>query len=206
MYFLSSAEGVRFAEIATEMTERARQLGPNPLKDGQIPGSQPAESRKCCNKSNNRSIDQRSGATYVDARWYPFERETYLLMWNGNLKTNTSPARAAWGFVCYTRAPGGSRPRPTWVSWPRCLTGPRQCPDRLAAGHLPGTAGREEEAVQAEFTSPCEIDPFEVPLAEKVGVPEGAWTNVSTSQGVLQRIGDLFFIRKQIVFAGLGRQ
>ena len=34
MFFLSSAEGVRFAEIATEMTERARVLGPNPLKDG----------------------------------------------------------------------------------------------------------------------------------------------------------------------------
>ena len=34
MYFLSSAEGVRFAEIATEMTERARQLGPNPLRNG----------------------------------------------------------------------------------------------------------------------------------------------------------------------------
>jgi len=34
MYFLSSAEGVRFAEIATEMTERARKLGPNPLKNG----------------------------------------------------------------------------------------------------------------------------------------------------------------------------
>jgi F420-non-reducing hydrogenase iron-sulfur subunit len=33
MFFLSSAEGVRFAEIATEMTERARQLGPNPLRD-----------------------------------------------------------------------------------------------------------------------------------------------------------------------------
>jgi F420-non-reducing hydrogenase iron-sulfur subunit len=33
MYFLSSAEGIRFAEIATEMTERARQLGPNPLKN-----------------------------------------------------------------------------------------------------------------------------------------------------------------------------
>ena len=31
MYFLSSAEGVRFAEIATEMTERIRALGPNPL-------------------------------------------------------------------------------------------------------------------------------------------------------------------------------
>jgi coenzyme F420-reducing hydrogenase delta subunit len=34
MYFLSSAEGVRFAEIATEMTERARQLGPSPLING----------------------------------------------------------------------------------------------------------------------------------------------------------------------------
>jgi coenzyme F420-reducing hydrogenase delta subunit len=37
MYFLSSAEGVRFAEIATEMTERARQLGPNPLRNGPKP-------------------------------------------------------------------------------------------------------------------------------------------------------------------------
>ena len=34
MYFLSSAEGVRFAEIASEMTERIRELGPNPLGDG----------------------------------------------------------------------------------------------------------------------------------------------------------------------------
>jgi F420-non-reducing hydrogenase iron-sulfur subunit len=34
MFFLSSAEGVRFAEIATEMTERARRLGPNPLGIG----------------------------------------------------------------------------------------------------------------------------------------------------------------------------
>lgn len=33
MYFLSSAEGVRFAEIATGMTERVRELGPNPLRE-----------------------------------------------------------------------------------------------------------------------------------------------------------------------------
>ena len=32
MYFLSSAEGARFAEIAAEMTERIRELGPNPLR------------------------------------------------------------------------------------------------------------------------------------------------------------------------------
>ena len=32
MFFLSSAEGARWAEIATEMTERILKLGPNPLK------------------------------------------------------------------------------------------------------------------------------------------------------------------------------
>jgi coenzyme F420-reducing hydrogenase delta subunit len=31
MYNLSSAQGARFAEIANEMTERIRNLGPNPL-------------------------------------------------------------------------------------------------------------------------------------------------------------------------------
>ncbi len=31
MYNLSSAQGPRFAEIATEMTEKAKELGPSPL-------------------------------------------------------------------------------------------------------------------------------------------------------------------------------
>jgi F420-non-reducing hydrogenase iron-sulfur subunit len=31
MFNLSSAQGPRFAEIATEMTERIKQLGPSPL-------------------------------------------------------------------------------------------------------------------------------------------------------------------------------
>lgn len=32
MFNLSSAEGPRFAQIAAEMTERVRRLGPNPLR------------------------------------------------------------------------------------------------------------------------------------------------------------------------------
>lgn len=32
MFFLSSAEGVRWAEIATEMTQRIKALGPSPLR------------------------------------------------------------------------------------------------------------------------------------------------------------------------------
>ncbi len=44
MYNLSSAEGRRFAEIVTEMTERVRRLGPSPLKRGtQVVGAAPWE-------------------------------------------------------------------------------------------------------------------------------------------------------------------
>jgi F420-non-reducing hydrogenase iron-sulfur subunit len=32
MYNLSSSDGPKFAEIATEMTERIKALGPNPIK------------------------------------------------------------------------------------------------------------------------------------------------------------------------------
>lgn len=32
MYFLSSAEGARWAEIVTQMTERILTLGPSPLR------------------------------------------------------------------------------------------------------------------------------------------------------------------------------
>jgi coenzyme F420-reducing hydrogenase delta subunit len=34
MAFLSSAEGQRWVEIVTELTERVRALGPNPLRAG----------------------------------------------------------------------------------------------------------------------------------------------------------------------------
>lgn len=35
MYNMSAAMGPRFAEVAREMTERIRQLGPSPVKKGQ---------------------------------------------------------------------------------------------------------------------------------------------------------------------------
>jgi len=32
MFFMSSSEGIRFAEVAREMTEKIRKFGPSPLK------------------------------------------------------------------------------------------------------------------------------------------------------------------------------
>ena len=139
------------------------------------------------------------GATYVDARWYPFEEANYLLMWNGNLKTNTSARESgmgvrvlyqgAWGFsassdlsdltALFDKAFGNARVAAERVTFPI----------RLA----------EKEAVQAQFTSPCRINPFTVPLNQKVALLKEMDDKLN-QKGVFQRIGDLYFVRKQIVY------
>jgi TldD protein len=139
------------------------------------------------------------GATYVDARWYPFEETNALLMWNGNLKTSTFARESgigirvlyggAWGFsassdlgdmaALFSKAFDNAQLAAERVTFPV----------RLA----------EKEAVQARFSSPCEINPFEVPLADKVAFLKHLDEKLN-QKGVLQRIGDLTFMRKQIVF------
>ncbi len=139
------------------------------------------------------------GATYVDTRWYPFEEQNYLLMWNGNLKTTTSTYesgvgirvlyRGAWGFsassdlsnlrALYDKAFDNARVAAERVTFPV----------RLA----------EKDALQAEFKSPCQINPFEVPLAEKVAFLKSMDEQLN-QKGVEQRACDLNFIRKHIVF------
>ena len=36
MYNLSASEGIKFAEIAKEMTEQIKKLGPSPIKEGKF--------------------------------------------------------------------------------------------------------------------------------------------------------------------------
>ena len=139
------------------------------------------------------------GATYVDTRWYPQEEVNYLLMWNGNLKTSTYTResglgirvlyKGAWGFSAssdlsgidglYERAFDNARVASERVTFPV----------RLA----------EKDAVQDSFQSPNQIDPFEVPVAEKVSFLKGMDDKLN-QEGVFQRISDLYFIRKKIVF------
>jgi len=58
----------------------------------------------------------------------------------------------------------------------------------------------EKDAIQAQFESPCQINPFEVPLAEKVDFLK-AMDEKLNQAGIDQRISDLNFMRKKIVFA-----
>jgi TldD protein len=57
----------------------------------------------------------------------------------------------------------------------------------------------EKDAIQAQFESPCQIDPFAVSLAEKVAFLKAMDENLNQA-GVEQRVCDLNFMRKRIVF------
>lgn len=139
------------------------------------------------------------GATYVDARWYPFEETSSLLMWNGNLKDNSSAresgmgirvlCQGAWGFSASSDLGDMSGLFDKAFDNARVAAERVTFPVRLA----------EKETVQAQFTSPCRINPFSVPLADKVALLKEMDVKLD-QKGVFQRIGDLTFIRKQIVF------
>ena len=139
------------------------------------------------------------GATYVDTRWYPFEETNYLLMWSGNLKSTISAResgvgirvlyKGAWGFsassdlsdlvALFDKAFDNARVAAERVTFPV----------RLA----------EKDAIQAKFESPCAINPFEVPLADKVSFLKEMDEKLN-QEGVFQRVCDMTFVRKQVVF------
>jgi len=140
-----------------------------------------------------------SGATYVDARWYPYESVHQMAMWNGNLKNNSASGQSgmgvrvlykgAWGFSAssdlgnlaglFRNAYDNARVAAQRVTFPV----------RLA----------EKDDIQASFTSPCRINPFSVPLVDKVNFLQ-AMDQKLNQPGVFQRVTQLTFIRKQIVF------
>ncbi len=152
-------------------------------------------------KQIQKQIDRlkAAGATYVDARWYPLEQSDDLAMINGNLKSATATResgmgirvlyKGAWGFsassdladpaALFDKALDNARAASTRVTFPI----------RLA----------EKDAVQAQFTSPCRTNPFEVPLSDKVGFLSEMDARLN-QPGVFQRIGTLNFMRKQILF------
>jgi TldD protein len=140
------------------------------------------------------------GAIYVDARYYPYEQSNQLYMLNGNLK-DASAARSsgigvrvlyngAWGFSAssdmtdlnglFERAFDNARVAAERVTFPI----------RLA----------EKDVIQASFNSPCDQDPFEIPLAEKVAFLKDMDARMN-QKSVFMRAGSMNFIRKQVLYA-----
>jgi TldD protein len=140
-----------------------------------------------------------AGATYVDARWYPVEEANYLMMWNGNLKETTSSRESglgvrvlynnAWGFSASSDVTNLGTLFDTAFDNARVAAKRVTFPVRLA----------EKDAIQASFSSPNRIDPFEVSLANKIDFLKSMDDKLNQA-GVVQRVSDMMFIRKQIIF------
>jgi TldD protein len=140
-----------------------------------------------------------AGASYVDARWYPVEETNQLTMWNGNLKHAASSRESgvgvrvlfdgAWGFSASSEL--GNLPG----LFEKALDNARAAAQRVS---FPVRLA-EKQPVQASFQSPHQIDPFEVPLAEKIAFLKDLDGQLNQA-GVTQRVCDLTFMRKQIVY------
>jgi TldD protein len=140
------------------------------------------------------------GAMYVDARYHPYEQSNQLYMLNGNLKDASAAHSSgigvrvlyngAWGFSAssnmtdlnglFNRAFDNARVAAERVTFPI----------RLA----------EKDVIQASFTSPCDQDPFEISLAEKVAFLKEMDSKLD-QKGVFLRAGMMNFIRKQVLYA-----
>ncbi len=139
------------------------------------------------------------GALYADARWYPSEEAHYLTMWNGNLKTADAAMesgigvrvlyKGAWGFSA------SSDMKDLSGVFEKALNNARTAAERVT---FPVRLA-EKDAVQASFTSPNRVDPFTIPFNEKVAFLK-RMDDVLKQQGITQRVADLTFIRKQIVY------
>ncbi len=140
-----------------------------------------------------------AGALYVDARWYPFEETNELLMWNGNLKEATASRESGVGVrALYQGAWGFSAASDTSnlaAVFDKALDNARVAAERVT---FPVRLA-EKDAIKASFQSPNQIDPFDVPLADKVSFL-ATMDEKLNQPGVFQRICELTFIRKQIVF------
>ncbi len=139
------------------------------------------------------------GATYVDARWYPTETTHQFSMLNGNLKEAALADESgvgvrvlyqgAWGFAA------SSELRDLGRLFDQALDNARVAAERVT---FPVRLA-EKDALQAQFTSPCQVDPFAVPLADKVAFLAKLDGQLNQS-GVLQREIQLTFNRKQVIF------
>jgi len=139
------------------------------------------------------------GATYVDTRWYPYEETNSLLMWNGNLKDASSSSesgmgvrvlyKGAWGFSAASDLSNISALFDKAFDNARVAAERVTFPVRLA----------EKEAIEARFESPSLINPFDIPLTEKIAFLQ-EMDKLLDQPGVTQRVSSLNFTRKQIIF------
>lgn len=139
------------------------------------------------------------GASYADVRYYPREEEDALIMRNGNFlafdRSETSGygvrvlAEGAWGFAASSNMTDVSRTFDRALENARSAAQRIKSPIRLA----------DKEVLKGRFESPCQIDPFEVPLAQQVALMKDL-DGYLNQAGVEQRRVRMSTVKKNILY------
>ena len=139
------------------------------------------------------------GASYADVRYYPREEEDALIMRNGNFlafdRSETSGygvrvlADGAWGFAASSNMTDVSRTFDRALENARSAAQRIKSPIRLA----------DKEVLKGRFESPCQIDPFEVPLAQQVALMKDL-DGYLNQAGVEQRRVRMSTVKKTILY------
>lgn len=139
------------------------------------------------------------GAEYVDCRYYPYELSADIVSWNGNLLANDSSFQSGFGVrVLYNGSWGFAAD-----------SDPLNLSNTFERAYLNAVASSErssfkvklapKKVVNATFTSPCKIDPFEVDIKEKLDFIK-KMDKVLAQKNVEQRIISMNFMKKQIIY------
>ncbi|HQN68375.1 MAG TPA: DNA gyrase modulator, partial [Anaerolineaceae bacterium] len=148
-----------------------------------------------------QQIDQlkAKGATYADVRWYPYEDQNVLVMHNGNLKALAASSesgagvrvlyKGAWGFSASSNLADLDTLFEKALDNAKIASERVTFPIRLA----------EKDAIQDSFTSPNKIDPFNVPLGEKVDFLQKL-DQALAQPGVMQRVAFFNFVKRQQIY------
>ena len=139
------------------------------------------------------------GASYADVRYYPREEEDALIIRNGNFlafdRSETSGygvrvlAEGAWGFAASSNMTDVSRTFDRALENARSAAQRIKSPIRLA----------DKEVLKGRFESPCQIDPFEVPLAQQVALMKDL-DGYLNQAGVEQRRVRMSTVKKNILY------
>lgn len=139
------------------------------------------------------------GASYADVRYYPRHDSNMLVMMNGNLMAFQQSGQSgfgvrvladgAWGFAASSDLNSISAVFDQALSNAKSAATRTARPVRLA----------DKELLSGQFTSPCVMDPTQVPLDEQVGFLT-RMDGLMNQQGVVQRMGFIMSESKRIEY------
>jgi TldD protein len=111
-----------------------------------------------------------AGCSFADARFYDEDRSQRLTLYDGNLESNYGELERGIGVRVLKDGAWGFAATADLAAIPTCFD--RALANARAAAFLPGfpkTMGPAQPA-KGEYRPPVERDPFEVPMAEKLGL------------------------------------